>query len=242
MTGDTNENKAAARAELIQFDAMNLQVGSRLQFMVVRDVKPLQYFTTLIGYAKDEYVIVKVPMEHGAPILLHEGEKLTVRVFTCVKVCTFGAIVQRLFMHPYFYAHLSFPNAVSAVSLRMAMRVKVHLPVQVSRRDAGTAGVVTARISNVSMSGALLEAEQEIGKSDELVDLSFVIVIPPWGHEVPIKARAKIRNTGVRKPAAAEQADIHTCGVQFDGLDPNDQIALQNLTYEALLNDRQSLV
>jgi hypothetical protein len=42
---------------------MNLQVGGRLQFITHRSIKPVQHFSTLIGYVKDEYMIVKLPME-----------------------------------------------------------------------------------------------------------------------------------------------------------------------------------
>jgi hypothetical protein len=41
-----------------EFEAMNLQVGGRLQLITHRQIKPVEYFSTLIGYVKDEYLIV----------------------------------------------------------------------------------------------------------------------------------------------------------------------------------------
>src|SRR5205085_11190659 len=64
------------------FEAMNLQVGVRLQFIIYRSIKPVQYFSTLIGYVRDEYLILKVPMENGMPVGLVEGERITIRVFS----------------------------------------------------------------------------------------------------------------------------------------------------------------
>ncbi|MGE5652277.1 flagellar brake protein [Noviherbaspirillum sp. UKPF54] len=226
----------------IPFEEMNLQVGTRLQIMVVRDQKPTQYFTTLIGYVKDEYMLMKIPVEHGVLMSFHEGEKLTIRVFTGVKVCSFNTFVERVFMHPYFYAHLTFPKSVRAASLRMAMRVKVDIAGTIAPREAGAAGQMPVRIDNLSISGALLESSGEIGKRDDNVVLSFVLPIQPGNHEVPISAQARICNTGLRKASAPNKPDIHVCGVQFVALDSMQEMALQNLTYEAQIGDRHKLV
>lgn len=240
MENDTSESSAGNSSE-VSFDSMNLQIGNRLQLLVVRDVKPVQYFTTLIGHVKDEYLLVKIPFEHGAPVLLHEGEKLTIRVFTGVKVCSFDATVTRMFMQPFFYAHLSFPKAIRATSLRMAMRVKVDIPATLVRRAPGDGNAsLPVRLVNVSVTGALIEAAQEIGRNDDVVELSFVLFIQAGGYEIPIHADAKVRNSSIRKTADAP--DVHVTGVQFTGLDATNQIALQNLTYEALIGDRQKLV
>ena len=45
---------------------MNLQVG-HLQFITHQSIKPVQHFSILIGYREDEHMIVKIPMEDGAP-------------------------------------------------------------------------------------------------------------------------------------------------------------------------------
>ncbi len=236
---------ATNNVSTIPFEEMNLQVGTRLQIMVVRDQKPAQYFTTLIGYVKDEYMLVKIPTEHSVLMSFHEGEKLTIRVFTGVKVCSFNTFVERVFMHPYFYAHLSFPKAVRAASLRMAMRVKVDLPATITPGKSGAGGEgaekLPVRIDNLSITGALLEAAKEVGQKDDMVVLSFALQIQPGNHEVPISAQARIRNTGVRK-AAPGKPDVHVCGVQFVTLDATQEMALQNLTYEAQIGDRHKLV
>jgi c-di-GMP-binding flagellar brake protein YcgR len=43
---------------------------------------------------------------------------------------------------------------------------------------------------------------------------------------------------GCRSP----QAEEFTCGVQFIDLEPNHYALLQNMTYEALIADRQKIV
>jgi hypothetical protein len=103
----SNPPPSEAKTQEYEFEQMNLQVGGRIQFITHRTMKPIQHFSTLIGWVKDEYMIVKVPFENGAPIALNEGDKLTIRVFSGVNVCSFSCVVQRVFARPLFYVHLS---------------------------------------------------------------------------------------------------------------------------------------
>lgn len=220
-----------------EFEAMNLQVGGRLQFITHRQVKPVQHFSTLIGWVKDEYLIVKIPMEHGAPIPLVEGERLTIRVFSGVNVCSFACTVERVFGRPLLYVHLSFPTSIQGTSLRTAMRVKVDIPVQVS--GSHSHAHANCYLVNLSVTGALIESPRKLPADDEVM-LQFALAAPP-GNQVTVRTRASIRNVNTLKPSS-EQHEVFTYGVQFLDLDPVHYTLLQNLTYEALLADRQKIV
>jgi c-di-GMP-binding flagellar brake protein YcgR len=237
-------NKPAAESKLqdFEFEAMNLQVGGRIQFITHRTIKPIQHFSTVIGYVKDEYLIVKIPMENGASIVLNEGDKLTIRVFSGVTVCSFSCSVLRIFGRPLNYVHLSFPDTIQGTSLRTAMRVKVEIPAQLSYRDVTAVPVF---IVNLSVSGALIEAPSMLTPDDEGVALSFTLLVQPNKHQMRVNTRARIQNVSVGKPSnghAADVAEIYTYGVQFIDLEPTHYTLLQNLTYEALIADRQKIV
>ena len=62
------------------FEQMNLQVGGRIQLITHRTLRPMQHFSTVIGWVRDEYMIVKIPMENNGPIAVTEGDKLTVEL------------------------------------------------------------------------------------------------------------------------------------------------------------------
>lgn len=221
------------------FDTMNLQVGTRLQLITHRRLKPVQHFSTLIGYVKDEYIIFKIPMENGAPIALAEGERLTIRVFSGVKVCSFACTVERVFGRPLLYVHVSFPKTVQGTSLRTAMRVRVDLPAGLS--GSGTHGrPLPCTIVNLSVSGALVVSNNRLPADEEQIALQFSLKAPPDDQEVRISARAAIRNVNVSK--AADESELYTYGMQFTELDPVHYTLLQNMTYEALLADRQKIV
>jgi len=235
QAGPANELKP----QDIDFETMNLQVGTRLQLITHRRVKPVQYFSSLIGYIKDEYIILKIPMESGAPIALAEGERLTIRVFSGIKVCSFACTVERVFGRPLFYVHVSFPTSVQGTSLRTAMRVKVDLPAAIS--GSGTHGQPLAcTILNLSVSGALVVSPGRLPADEEQITLQFSLKAPPDDQQVRISARAAIRNVNVAR--AADNSDLYTYGMQFVDLDPGHYTLLQNMTYEALLADRQKIV
>ncbi len=225
------------KPEEIDFESMNLQVGTRLQLLTHRRIKPVQHFSSLIGYLKDEYIILKIPMENGAPIALAEGERLTIRVFSGIKVCSFACTVERLFMRPLFYVHVSFPKSVQGTSLRTAMRVKVDLPARLGGADH--AGQQACTIVNLSVSGALVESKCRVPQDEEALTLQFTLNAPPDNQAVQVATRAAIRNVNV---VQAGDGELFTYGLQFTALEAGHYTLLQNMTYEALLADRQKIV
>jgi c-di-GMP-binding flagellar brake protein YcgR len=232
-TKPANEGKV----QDFEFEAMNLQVGGRIQFITHRAIKPVQHFSTLIGYVKDEYMIVKTPLDGGAAISLNDGDKLTIRVFSGVTVCSFAASVMRIFPRPLNYVHLSFPKSIQGTSLRAAMRVKVDIPAHLVCDDGSALSVF---LVNLSVSGALIESPKKLSEDQGTVELSFTLIVQ--GHQMIINTRATIQNVNILKPATETHKEIFTYGVQFIDLAPTHYTMLQNLTYEALIADRQKIV
>jgi c-di-GMP-binding flagellar brake protein YcgR len=230
-----SENKLQEYA----FEQMNLQVGGRIQLITHRTLRPMQHFSTVIGWVRDEYMIVKIPMENNGPIAITEGDKLTVRVFSGVNVCSFSTVVQRVFLRPLMYAHVAFPSEIQGTSLRAAMRVKVEIPAKMSRHDGQHASVF---LVNLSVSGALIESTQPLSREGDTVQLDFTLLAPPDDRQVRINTSALVRNATVAQSQKMDGRDVFSYGVQFTGLDPAHFTLLQNLTYEAMLADRQKIV
>lgn len=225
----------------LSFEAMHLQVGSRIQFITHRTIKPVRHFSSVVGYVRDEYLIVRTPLENGVPIGLAEGDKLTIRVFSGVSVCSFSTSVLRVFGRPLHYVHLSFPDVIEGTSLRAAMRVKVALPAQLTCRDQPQ---VPVQIVNLSVSGALIESPGMLTPGDDGVALAFALPAPPERQAMRIEARARVQNVSMGKPVSANsgQDEVYTYGLQFVDLESIHHALLQNLIYEALISDRQKIV
>jgi c-di-GMP-binding flagellar brake protein YcgR len=237
MSSTQPERELAPRE--FTFESMNLQVGVRLQFITYRRIKPVQYFSMLVGYVKDEYLIVKVPVENGTPVGLVEGERVTIRVFSGVNVCSFACTVQRVFDRPLLYVHLSFPDTIQGTSLRTAMRVKVDIPAQVLPAQPD-ASAVDCMLTNISVSGARVESARSLPEGGGEITLEFGLPSPLGDGEMRIRTRAAVRNVNaLRKDDGTES---FAYGVQFLDLEQVHHTMLQNLTYEVLLADRQNIV
>jgi c-di-GMP-binding flagellar brake protein YcgR len=222
------------------FDSLNLQVGVRLQFITYRRIKPVQYFSTLIGYVRDEYLIVKIPLENATPVGLVEGERITIRVFSGVNVCSFDCTVERVFDRPLNYVHLSFPDSIQGTSLRTAMRVKVEIPALVLPTSTHGAPV-DCMLTNISVNGARIESPCRLPEEGGEIILEFGLPSPQGDEEIRVSTRAAIRSV-IAQRRESGGAEFFAYGVQFFGLDPVHHTMLQNLTYEVLLADRQNIV
>jgi c-di-GMP-binding flagellar brake protein YcgR len=221
------------------FDSLNLQVGVRLQFITYRRIKPVQYFSTLIGYVRDEYLIVKLPMENGTPVGLVDGERVTIRVFSGMNVCSFACTVQRVFDRPLHYVHLSFPDSIQGTSLRTAMRVKVDIAAQVLPAR-GDGAAVECSLTNISVSGARIESPRSLPEDGGEVVVEFGLPSPLGDGEMRVRTRAAVRNVNALR--REDGTEMFAYGVQFLDLDQVHHTMLQNLTYEVLLSDRQNIV
>lgn len=230
--------KVSTEPEL-DFDSLNLQVGSRLQLEVTRDVKPIQTISSLIGYVFNEYLIVRTPEGRNSPVSFRIGEKITVRVFSGIKVCAFDATIHRVFDNPLFYMHISFPRRIRASNLRSAIRVKATVPATV--KSASTSGERTAALRNLSIKGALVESDRKCGELGDKIRLHFVL--PCLDNEAgeQIETEAIIRNASVSR-LQAEGGDSYLYGVEFVNLSRLHKLVVQTYTYDLAFNDRLSLV
>lgn len=230
-----------ATPEQVTFDSLKLQVESKIQLLIWRNHERVQYFSSLIGYVRDEYLLIKIPTVDDVPIPIREGERINVRVFTGVKVCAFESTVDRVFVHPLFYAHLSFPQKIEGVSLRTAMRVKANFPGRVMTSQSGKSSEQhSVVVANVSVTGALVESGDALGDKGETFDLEFAL--GSGDQSLRLQTTATVRNVNTRKAASAEQRTVYTYGVEFTALDATQRLMIENLTYQALIEDRQNLL
>lgn len=226
----------------VDFDSLYLQIGTRLQLEVIRDVKPVHVISSLIGYSYGEYIIVRMPDPRLDSIAFRIGEKITIRAFSGVKVFAFDVTVQRLFDSPVFYMHVSFPELIRASNLRSALRVKTSLPSTLQRNGQKASPQVQVSLRNLSVHGALIELPQQCGEVGEKVALSFTV--PCIGKEEgeSLQIEAMVRNITPHTDSLNRGESRYLYGVEFVALSQFHQLVLQNFTYESFLNRRQSLV
>jgi c-di-GMP-binding flagellar brake protein YcgR len=236
------ENDSDETERKSDFAEFNLQIGARLQILAGATRTNASYFTSLVGYAPGEFVLVKAPIERNLPIALQEGEDLTVRIFSGINVVSFTCHVERVFNNFYGCVQLSYPESVKAIRLRKAMRVRVNLAAQikVAMPDAEPRAE-TGTLVNLSTAGGLIEAKTKLGDPEQQLDLSFTFVAPTGDQQVRVDVKATIRSTKtVNQPRGG--GELFTYGVEFDEIDPSKQILLQNLLYEVVIANRLAVV
>ena len=232
----TTELEQPAAQETFTFDDMRLQVGARIQIQVPFGGNAPQYFTTLIGFVKDEYLIVKIPFENGLSVTLPQEATVVVRALSGVHVFAFSCVVRRVFLAPLFYAHLSFPEKIAGTVVRKALRAIVEVPVTITGApEGGEASKIDASFSNLSATGGFIESPSALGESGQRLRVSFAFRVHPGDREVKIETDATIRN--VRKPVGAGEGAFGY-GVRFDDLGEDQAIMIQNLVYQALTQNR----
>ena len=216
------------------FEDMKLKVGERLQVSLRRNPKTV-YYPTLIGYVAGEYLLLKIPFDHGLSVPMLEGEAVTVRVFSGVSVFSFDCMVESFQLSPHYHMYLSFPEAIQAIPLRDAPRVRTSLPVQIKTADHPE--WITAELSDLSISGALITADSQLGKTGDVIVISFAFRVQPTNQEVRIASKATIRSCQQLHGNAPDQrrgaiSFSHGIGIHFEDIAPNDLVMVQHYLYE----------
>lgn len=217
----------------------NFNVGTRVQLRTQRDTGTVEHFSSLIGFVKGEFLMVKCPVVRNTPFILHDGEQVLVRAFTGTTIHSFPSTVIRTLLSPLYYMHLEYPQEMQSSALRAELRIKVNAPAELEYKDlTGSKAINQATLVDLSLSGARIASEDLISVGNE-VQLSFAVQSDDVDHVV--RAKAVVRSAN-RKPAAhIDDRDIFSYGLQFKSLDAEDQAAIRLLTYETLLANRQNI-
>lgn len=225
------------RSSTADLDTLQLHIGARLQVSLTRDIKNAKKFTTLIGYSRNDYVILKMPSNDGGN-QIRENDTLTVQAFSGVKVCSFTTVVMRVFDAPVNYLHVAYPPSVQITELRSAVRVKTDLEARLLGSSAGREPAGTVRIRNLSSAGALIESPATLAGVGETVRFAVMLPDLQTGEDVSLHLDAEICKNDLQ--TASDNTAL--AGVRFVGLDRTTYLTLQNYVYATLINNRQSII
>ena len=219
---------------------LSLNVGTRVQLRGLDDPGGTEHFSSLIGYVKDEFLLVKLPVVRGSPFIFYDGIQILVRAFTGTTIHTFRSTVTRTLLSPCYYMHLSYPTKVSGATLRSALRVKVRIPARIEYMPPGkAAAVLEGLLVNLSISGASVECGVVVPVGQ---NLRCIFQINIDGVEQDIGVEAVVRSVNFRPGVTGHPGDVFSCGLQFKEVSTAEETAIRLLSYERLLSDRQNIV
>jgi c-di-GMP-binding flagellar brake protein YcgR len=212
-----------------RFADMHLQPGDRLQIHCPTHVGKTRHIARVIGYVDGVSLLVTVPAHQGTRAEFLENEIVVVQAFSRNSAFAFKCTIDRMYRRPFDYMHLSFPKSIQGTVIRKATRVRIDLEAQVS---TGTGEEATARIADLSATGAMLRAEQPLGARGERLRLRFRVKLHDLERE--IAGEAVILNV-------REDGGHHMHGVEFRELPADERMVLRSLIYQHMIENPASL-
>ncbi len=174
----------------------------------------------LIGYRRNESLIVTTPIINGAPANVKSGEEVNVRFFAnrlgCA--CAFKTEVIYASKSPYPHIHFKIPESVITGEVRDSVRANVEVVTEIEYILAGENKTTTAKIIDLSIHGAGIIGKTFDFHANDSVMLVFTIAIADLEYQLKVKSI-------VRSIQKIEQG--LSVGLQFEDVPDTEKIALQ---------------
>jgi c-di-GMP-binding flagellar brake protein YcgR len=208
---------------------LKIQPGDLVQVQLFNE--EARHFVKVIGYLSGQSLLVSTPTVRGAPMLLRDGQRATVRMLAANTVLGFETQIIKACLTPFPYLHLAYPKEIASTVLRKAQRAVANLIVSVENASHadGASQAQAALLVDVSTSGALLQAKLRLGRTGETLVIKAKLTVA--GIEKYISVAAIIRNVR-EKPGEAQPAFLH--GMEFQLLDADQQLVLHGFVYEQI--------
>jgi len=224
--GDWVEFKEIAPVGIFPPTGIKPQIEERVQLRLLNQELQIYYSARLIGYIKNQSILLTRPMIAGTPLVLAEGEQMEVRMVTGSNIYAFKASIQRLCISPAQYMHLNYPVEVRVQKLRKSPWVKMNLGVTVT--DAQGAHEA-ARLVNLSPDGAQLHAPPTLGKPGDALRLSFHAALDEL--KTTLNLEATIMHVHAPQTRRETETNILEYGIAFRDVAAADALWLKGLVY-----------
>lgn len=227
-TGDWAEFKEIASKETFPPSGIKPQVGELVQLRLLNRNLQAYYSVRLVGYIKNQSILVMTPMVVGVPLILADGEPLEVRMVTGNNIFAFQTSIQRLCISPVHYMHLDYPTELRTQKLRKSPWARVNLDATVSDAQ-GRHEVV--RIVNLSQDGAQLHALPSMGEPGGALRLSFHAAMDELGTTLDLDAtilHVHMQATQADRKAESEMLEY---SIVFRDVSAADALWLKGLVY-----------
>lgn len=213
----------------IPFEGLALQPGEMLQVHSALEVTGDFLPVGLLGYLKNQTVIVTNPIAAGKVVPVREGTHYNVKGFSGTVHFTFKAKVVAVYAQPYPHMHLEYPKQVQATKIRKALRAVANLPATLFNPFTRKLTPVTLR--DLSVGGGQLVLPDPVVRKDDKLTLSFKIKLDDdLEEEVSTEVIVRTVETQVSRGAT-----VHTMGVQFLGLDKDARLLVMSYVYRQQL-------
>lgn len=216
----------------LSLDQIKLKIGDSIQLQFQSGTENARCYVSLIGYLVDQGLIVSMPVLNGRVMLIREGQNFVVRFFSGKNAYAFSAVAKKVSSIPFPYMHLSYPHEVRGLVVRGSSRAHANIKGHVSTAD-GASYKCVAR--DISIGGALLAVQEQLGKVGEVVSLKLPVQINATEHMLNLSCRIRSANTD-RPSSTGISANL--IGLSFESISSQDMLVITALLYQNLVNDK----
>ncbi len=215
-------------------EIIKLKTGDNIQVQLFADQSETRYMVKVIGYEQGISLLVSTPRAKGKPLLLREAQLMTVRLLTGNTVYGFESQILRACLSPFPYLHLSYPREFESMVVRKAQRASASIiaSVENNNRVTESSEPFSAKISDLSIAGAMLDASVRMGEVGDAIMIRAKVMVA--GLERYLALAASVRAVRVREATEAGGKTLYQHGVEFQLLDPDDQLVLHGFVYEQI--------
>ncbi len=210
----------------IPFDNLAMQPGEMLQVHSALEMAGDFFPVGLLGYLKNQTLIVTNPIAAGKVVPVKEGTYFNVKGFSGTWHYTFKAKVLKVYAQPYPHMHIEYPSQVYATKIRKALRATVNVPATLF--NSLTKKHTPVILKDLSVGGGQLALQESIGRKDTQYDLSFMVKLADdLEEEVCIKVIVRSLETDAKGACSM--------GVQFLELDKSTRLLVMTFVYRQQL-------
>jgi len=220
-------------AQACSFQDMRLHHGDSLQLQL--QFGRNRYYVKFVGCLPGRSVLVTTPTAGGQVLAIRERQSVIARTFSGRSAFAFDAAVLRVCSTPFPYVHLSYPDLVQGVPVRVEPRIRMRMTASACR-IAAPGDALPVEITDLSPSGARIDAGERLAGKGEVVRLSFRFTLDQddafFVNEVMVRS---VREEG---RAGSKRLQVFRHGVEFVGMQSNERLLLRTLIYQRLAEGR----
>jgi hypothetical protein len=228
----SSDGSGKPQSEMLYFEDMKLMPGDPVHLEALQEGPTERFLVHVIGVMKPKSFLVTAPVVDGKLIFIRDGQPFMVRAFSGLNVCAFKARLLKSQLQPYPYLHLSYPDSIQAMRIRKTMRAPAKIIVAVHESEEGRQSG-SGKIIDLSVGGARMHSPTIIGYKDQIVWLSFKVLLGDM--EEYVKTPAVIRTLGEEEDEQGKRMKVF--GLQFGELTQSQRLIIMNLVYQHLLKD-----
>lgn len=174
---NSKQNEAAINdlnkeSVMLDLDSVRWQVGETI-FLQVHDNAAIRYTVRLIGFVKNQSILVTAPRVDGRGAIIRDGQTFIVRAFPGKKAYAFTASALKSVYAPHPYLHLSYPKIVRCTAIRQSSRASVKIIASLTVGEPEQMGAAT--LTDISMGGTSGLLKRNIGKKGDSGVIKFKV-------------------------------------------------------------------